>query len=405
MTALDETLYLDFPKCLEVDFPDDLPRARSAFDSIAAAIAGADLAPLARRSPALRGFDWKAYLWCSIARIVHATAALRRRGITVGRVLDYGSYFGNFALTFARAGFAVDAIDSYARYGAAFDGPRRLLRDAGVTILDFDDGGYDLAGRDAAYDVAICMGVIEHVPSSPRLLLETLNRVLKPGGVLLIDTPNLVHLYNRQKFARGETVLADIQAQYDTELPFEGHHREYTIPELVWMLRRLGHRQISVEAFNYSSYALGTLSARDVLNHWNMVRDPTTREYLMTVSAKPEPGAAAETASDDWRTLIEDPERSWREALPDVMKDQPPVEVDRELQIVKMQHEINVRDLERAAVQAEVNRRDVLLQEAHERFVREVQLRDDIIDRLQRERDWMLSGWRRFIFRTPYRER
>jgi SAM-dependent methyltransferase len=400
MMELKEQLDVDFPRCLEADFPGELPGAIAAFDAIAGAMAGVDYSPLARRSPALKGFDWHGYLRCSIARMVHAAAALRRRGVVSGRVLDYGSYFGNFSLMLAQAGFSVDAADSYGAYEGAFDGPRRLLADAGVRQFDFAEVGYDLAPLEAGYDVVLCMGVIEHIPSSPRLLLATLDRVLRRGGALVIDTPNLVHLYNRQKFARGETVLADMQAQYETELPFEGHHREYTIPELVWMLRRIGHQRISVEAFNYSSYALGTLVSRDVLNHWNMVRDPTMREYLMTVSEKAD-GIVAESDADDWRALIEDPERSWLEALPTVMKDQPTFEADRELQIVKMQHEINRRDLERAAVQQEVNRRDELLGEAHERLVREVQLRDNIIDTLRREQDWMLSGWRRFIVRRP----
>jgi len=399
---LTEALDLDFPRCLEADFPADLPGASAAFDAIAEAIAGADFAPLARRSPALAGFDWPGYLRCSIARMVHAGAALRRRGVVSGRLLDYGSYFGNFALMFARAGFAVDAVDSYRAYEQVFDGPKRLLADAGVTLHDFADVGYGLAGLDANYDVVLCMGVIEHIPSSPRPLLETLDRALRPGGLLVIDTPNLVHLYNRQKFARGETVLADIQAQYETELPFEGHHREYTMPALVWMLRRIGHQSISVEAFNYSSYALGTLFARDVHNHWNMVRDPAMREYLMTVSARPESGAVVAPDDRDWRALVEDPERSWLRALPAAMADQPTqVDVDRELQLVKMQGEINRRDEERAAVQHEVNVRDEMLKELHDRFVHEVQRRDGIIDGLRREQDWMRRGWRRFIIGRP----
>jgi len=395
MTELRDELNLDFPRCLEPDFPDDLPGALSAFESIAEAIVGADFSPLARHSPALSGFDWRGYLRCSIARMVHAGAALRRRGVFSGRLLDYGSYFGNFALMFARAGLSVDAVDSYRAYEHAFDGPRRVLAESGVRLLDFGDVGYDLAGLDACYDVVLCMGVIEHMPSSPRPLLDTLNRVLVAGGLLVIDTPNFVHLYNRQKVARGETVLADIQAQYETELPFEGHHREYTIPDLVWLLRRIGHRRISVEAFNYSSYALGTLSARDVHNHWNMVRDPTMREYLMTVSAKPATADVAGRDERDWRSLIEDPEQSWLRLLPEAMADQPTeVDVDRELQIVKVQQNYEV-------VQHEVNVRDQMIRELHDRLVHEVQLRDEIIDGLRREQDWMRSGWRRFVIRQP----
>jgi SAM-dependent methyltransferase len=392
---LDQQLNLDFPRCLEVDFPDDLPGAREAFESIAAAIEGADLSSLARHSPALQAFDWHGYLRCSIARMVHAASALRRRGVTSGRLLDYGSYFGNFSLMFAGAGFSVDAVDKYRAYERAFDGPRRVLAAAGVRLLDFDDLGYGLASLDAHYDVVLCMGVIEHIPGSPRPLLETLDRVLARGGVLVIDTPNLVHLYNRQKFARGETVLADIQAQYETDLPFEGHHREYTIPELVWLLSRIGHHQISVEAFNYSSYALGTLSSRDVYNYWNMVRDPAIREYLMTVSVKPAANTLPEPVDTDWRNLIEDPEQSRLRAVPAAMMDQPAdVTFEHELQLVKLQKNYE-------AVQHEVNVRDEMIRDLHERLVREVELRDRIIDGLRREHDWMRSGWRRFVIRRP----
>jgi len=69
-----------------------------------------------------------------------------------------------------------------------------------------------------------------------------------------------------------------------------------------------------------------------------------------------------------------------------------------------MQGEIDRRDAERAAVQAEVNRRDELLRELHDRFVREVERRDRIIDELNREQAWMLSGWRRFIVGRRRRE-
>jgi SAM-dependent methyltransferase len=394
MMELQHELNLDFPRCLEADFPDDLPGARAAFESIAVAIEGADFSSLSRRSPALQAFDWHGYLRCSIARMVHAAAALRRRGLTSGRLLDYGSYFGNFSLMLARAGFTVDAVDKYRAYEHAFEGPKRVLAESGVRLLDFDDLGYDLASLDARYDVVLCMGVIEHIPNSPRPLLETLNRVLVEGGVLVIDTPNLVHLYNRQKFTRGETVLADVQTQYETELPFEGHHREYTIPELVWLLRRIGHHRISIEAFNYSSYAQGTLSSRDVYNHWNMVRDPTMREYLMSVSAKPAAQTLPEADESDWRSLIEDPEQSWLRSLPAAMTDQPAgVVVEHELQLVKLQKNYDV-------VQHEVNVRDEMIRDLHGRLVREVQLRDEIIDGLRREQDWMRSGWRRFIIRT-----
>jgi hypothetical protein len=105
-----------------------------------------------------------------------------------------------------------------------------------------------------------------------------------------MDTPNLVHLYNRQKFERGESVMPAIATQFYAEVPFQGHHREYTVAELVWMLDEIGHTDMSVELFNYSVYGNAQLRGRDVDNYWAMVADPTLREMIMTTSRKPPAG-------------------------------------------------------------------------------------------------------------------
>jgi len=90
-----------------------------------------------------------------------------------------------------------------------------------------------------------------------------------------------------------------------------------------------------------------------------------------------------------------EPEQAWRRSRPAVMAEQPTqVDVDRELQIVKVQQNYE-------AVHHEVNVRDQMSRDLHDRLVHEVQLRDEIIDGLRREQDWMRSGWRRFVIRLP----
>jgi hypothetical protein len=58
-------------------------------------------------------------------------------------------------------------------------------------------------------------------------------------------------------------------------------------------------------------------------------------------------------------------------------------------------------------LQAEVNRRDRIIDEKNSWWSNEVTVRDAIIDELRREQEWMRSGWRRFIIRrrpAPARE-
>jgi len=279
---------LDFPSCVAREFPEEFPLAWGAVENVLGCIEGVDLSALGRRSPALNGYDWTGYLQCSVARMVRVLRAMRRRGRAGGRVLDYGSYFGNFALMCRRAGWAVDAIDSYQAYSPALDTCQRRLGETGVRVDDFSRGGcggHDEAG--GTYDVILCMGVIEHLAHTPRPVLETLHRALGPGGLLILDTPNLAYAHTRRKLARGESIFAPIQQQYYTELPFEGHHREYTMAEVEWMLDAIGQKRIEISTFNYSHYALAQISGEGVTIFREMERDPSAREVILSVSEKP----------------------------------------------------------------------------------------------------------------------
>ncbi|HVZ23088.1 MAG TPA: class I SAM-dependent methyltransferase [Vicinamibacterales bacterium] len=375
-------LRLNFPECLAGSFPADLPAAVRAVDCVLDAVKGRDVVSLAAHSPELAAFDWPGYLRCSIARMAHIAAALRRRGIAAGRLLDYGSYFGNFSLMFAGAGFHVDAVDGYRAYGSAFAPMQDLMRQAGVTLHDFESVGRDLHDIPAdTYDVVLCLGVIEHVPHTPRLLLQSLTRVLKPGGCLVIDTPNHAYLYHRQRLMAGESVMANIAAQFRAEPPFEGHHREYTPSEVAWMLEQSGQCDVSLELFNYSVYALSSLTGTDLANYWAMALDPTSRELIMAVSIKTDTASAGDRpmrSPDDVRALIEETEQAWVDAVPP------------DLRALRSESAADAgrRKLEEYYV-GEVARRDREIAEAHEQ-----------IGALQRERDRRLMSrlarlWRR----------
>jgi len=257
-------------------------------EDVVALNATSDLEPLARNSPALRNFNWSFYIRFSGARIVRSLKALRQRKVS-GTVLDMGSYFGNFSLALKRAGWQPVALDSYRTYGHAFDQHRARMEAEGIDIRDYDDIGYDLSGfADESFDAIICMGVIEHIPHTPRMLLDSIRRVLKPGGVAILDTPNLGYEYQRQKLMRGQTVFAPIETQFETDIPFEGHHREYLPEEMRWMLTRAGFEAVDIEMFNYSVYGFTELTGEHLVRFRAMERDPNRREIILAVAAKPQ---------------------------------------------------------------------------------------------------------------------
>jgi len=102
------------------------------------------------------------------------------------RALDIGCGGGFLAEEFAALGCQVTGVDpSPVSIGAArAHAARRGLR------IDYRVGaGEELPVPDAAFDVACCCDVLEHVSDVDRVIGETA-RVLRPGGLYLFDTVN-----------------------------------------------------------------------------------------------------------------------------------------------------------------------------------------------------------------------
>ena len=68
--------------------------------------------------------------------------------------------------------------------------PAQARPDVSWTLVPFDfEQPFPLP--DAAFDVVTAFEVIEHVTTTPRHLLSEARRVLKPGGLLYLGTPNV----------------------------------------------------------------------------------------------------------------------------------------------------------------------------------------------------------------------
>jgi 2-polyprenyl-6-hydroxyphenyl methylase/3-demethylubiquinone-9 3-methyltransferase len=101
-------------------------------------------------------------------------------------VLDIGCGGGFLAEQFAALGCQVTGVDpSPASVGTA----RAHAAGRGLRIHYRVGAGEELPVRDAAFDVACCCDVLEHVADVDRVISETA-RVLKPGGLYLFDTIN-----------------------------------------------------------------------------------------------------------------------------------------------------------------------------------------------------------------------
>lgn len=99
-----------------------------------------------------------------------------------GNLLEVGSAKGYFLLKAKDAGYDVHGLELNR---PNYEYSRRLLGD---TILDKDLS--DAHFEDSKFDVVYMRDVIEHLPE-PLSFLKEVNRVLKPGGMIFLDTHNV----------------------------------------------------------------------------------------------------------------------------------------------------------------------------------------------------------------------
>lgn len=139
--------------------------------------------------------------------------------------------------------------------GAAFEAEQLRALPARVDSLGFRDDRFPLREgerhvqfdlKDAErpdlwpdlrdYDVVVCAEVIEHLPVSPVHVLRLLGAALRPGGWLVLQTPNAARLGNRLRLLAGRNPFEPLRE----ESVNPGHFREYTVDELLALLRKAG---------------------------------------------------------------------------------------------------------------------------------------------------------------------
>jgi coenzyme F420 hydrogenase subunit beta len=108
-----------------------------------------------------------------------------------GRVLDLCARTGNGTLYFAQHGKVASAVcaDVSTKMGEVC---RARLAEGGVDdVLWLPLEEYRLPLDDASFDAVLCFETVEHFPYPERLVAE-LGRVLRPGGTLILTTPNIL---------------------------------------------------------------------------------------------------------------------------------------------------------------------------------------------------------------------
>lgn len=194
----------------------------------------------------LKNFDfnsieWKRYIQIFNLINVHKSRAKQREY----QALELGTGLGVFTLAY-RLAYPDDQLVSLDHPTIAAETTSSLfpvLEKHGVGMVGAKlDSALPFA--DNSFDIVFFLAVIEHLANSPRELLDEIYRILRPEGVLILDTPNLGAFERRYNMLfQGKGPFFEIDHFFYSEPPFSGHHREYNLNELTYML---GEKNFSV---------------------------------------------------------------------------------------------------------------------------------------------------------------
>jgi 2-polyprenyl-3-methyl-5-hydroxy-6-metoxy-1,4-benzoquinol methylase len=162
-----------------------------------------------------------------------------------GRVLEMAAGSGSFARRLAELGFSVEACDLYPEQFRVPDIP-----------VKFADLSERLPYDDASFEILSCLEGIEHLEDQFAFIRECW-RVLRPGGRLLVSTPNILGLASRWRFFwTGFFPLATKPMNEHRKAPIHDHIHLITYYELRYILRTTGFTITGVTTDRIRKYGL-----------------------------------------------------------------------------------------------------------------------------------------------------
>jgi SAM-dependent methyltransferase len=131
--------------------------------------------------------------------------------------------------------------------------PRGRLSEATFFHADIERHSLEALSN---FDVCLFCEVIEHLPFDPAFALFNVARTLRPGGLLLLTTPNPARLENLEKMVRDRASFSDPISGYGIH---GRHNREYAANEFIDLCSATGLTVLAAKTLD----VMPTIYSRD----------------------------------------------------------------------------------------------------------------------------------------------
>lgn len=202
------------------------------------------------------------YYGVDFGRFLESLHLISRQVRQGTRILDIACGPAILALAMKKMGHDVVGVDRYifpSNQDSYFNTEhieeiKKIWIKNNLEVLPLDYKDLDTKFPSDHFDLINCDAFIEHLDESPRKLFLQMRKLVKPGGFILITTPNLTSLLKRVRFLCGLSCMWDFNDYWKSEM-FLGHRREFTVFELKEMCQKSGFKM--VVAYTKNVYPTG----------------------------------------------------------------------------------------------------------------------------------------------------
>lgn len=205
------------------------------------------------------------------------------------KILDIGGFDGMFSSGLKKLGYEPVVVDWFKPMDES------VWQKLGIEWHQLNIEADPLPFPDSEFSGVYMGQLLEHFTYSPRKPLEEIKRVLKPGGLMIIDVPNVCTLHNFYRLIRGKNILWDYKKHYIDADPifykglpyFNRHNREFTAKDLRVLAETCGFEVVRTAYIR--SVRHGKKGFRRFEIPFTYLRDmiPLFRKSVMVVARKP----------------------------------------------------------------------------------------------------------------------
>lgn len=189
--------------------------------------------------------------------------------------------------------------------------PKLMAVNFPVDFRQLDITQADLPWPDASFDVVTCFEVFEHFPAeAARRVLAEIARVLRPGGFLLLSTPNFDEHVGPAENHPHEWPHDELNALVSAALPIESEFGTFASQRDVKPVMSAAEREVfdGLRAFwdsNLISVFIAPLHHREARNCLRVCRKPSDPAQSAAAEAQLAAAEADQAASGPPTPLVE----------------------------------------------------------------------------------------------------